>query len=242
MNVSSFDKTKYSMQHTLKKWIFGVDVVTINIFIQARMSSTRFPGKVLAPLHNKPILRHVVERAKRVSHVNQVVVLTSTDETDDPVASYMEHIDCFYYRGSLDNVFHRFQNALGLFPCDYFVRVSADSPFLESDLLEWMIEKSIDNDYDIISNVIVRTFPKGQSVEIVKSNVLMSVDKSLLTQLEAEHVLPYFYKNESQYKICSIKNMHDDSDLNFCVDTIQDLKTLSFLNYSYQFDRALCAI
>lgn len=218
-----------------------MDTVATNIFIQARMSSTRFPGKVLAPLHNKPILKHVVDRARQVSNVNRVVVLTGVEETDDPIVSYLEHIGCCYYRGSLDNVFHRFQSALAVFPCDYFVRISADSPFMESDLIEWMIEKSNDQYYDIVSNVVIRTFPKGQSVEIVKSSTFMSVDKSLLTQSEAEHVLPYFYKNKSEYKIYSIKNIQDNSNLNFCVDTIQDLKTLSTLKYSYQFNRELCA-
>ncbi|EKD70940.1 MAG: acylneuraminate cytidylyltransferase, partial [uncultured bacterium] len=111
----------------------------INIFIQARLSSERFPGKVLAPLHQQPLIKHVVNCARSVREINQVVVLTSDNESDDPLVAYLEKIPCCYVRGDLENVFVRFQKALRDFPCDYFVRLSADSPFINSDLIQFMI-------------------------------------------------------------------------------------------------------
>ena len=200
------------------------------------MSSTRFPGKVLAPLRGKPALKQVVDGARQVKRVNKVVVLTSSEESDDPLVSYLEYIHCPFFRGSLHHVFDRFQSALHVFPCDYFVRVSADSPFINAGLFELMIQKIFETDDDVISNVLVRTFPKGQSVEIMKSEKFLSVDKSLLTTDEAEHVFPYFYKNNKDYKIKMIKNISDESHLNFCVDTLQDLAQLNSENVFYQFN------
>lgn len=206
-----------------------------NIFIQARMSSSRFPGKILAPLRNKPLIKHIIDCAKQVSHINKVVVLTSLEESDDPVASYLEKINCDYFRGSLENVFYRFQETLKVFPCDYLVRLSADSPFLDNNLINFMIKKMKNENYDIISNVIVKKFPKGQSVEIIKAQTFLDIDKARLTKEECEHVFPYFYRNIDKYKVLSVENDVDESSLNMCVDTLQDLERLSSCKPLYQF-------
>ena len=214
-----------------------MDTLIVNIFIQARMSSQRFPGKVLAPLHNKPILKHVIEHAKKAKNANNVIVLTSNEESDDPIAAYLDSIHFAYYRGSLNNVFHRFQFALKLFPCDYFVRISADSPFLNSALLEKMIQYSQENNYDIISNVVERTFPKGHSVEIAKSKIFLSVNQDRLSSEEMEHVFPFFYKHMTDYKIYSIRQDKNESHLNDCVDTLDDLQRLHSAQSHYTFCR-----
>ncbi|HLB41782.1 MAG TPA: NTP transferase domain-containing protein [Gammaproteobacteria bacterium] len=212
-----------------------------NIFIQARMSSSRFPGKVLAPLYNKPLIKHIVDSAKKVSNVHKIVVLTSLDESDDPLSSYLEQIKCNYFRGSLDDVFYRFQSALKVFPCDYFVRLSADSPLLNSDLIECMISQLETTNHDLISNVIVRTFPKGQSIEIAKTQTFINIDKIALTKEDCEHVFPYFYRNRNKFKILSIKNNLDESSLNMCINTIEDLERLSSNQCSYQFRQPIYA-
>ena len=208
----------------------------INIFIQARMSSTRFPGKILSSLHNKPLIQHIVDSAKRVNGINKVVVLTSMEASDDLLISYLKKIHCDYFRGNLEDVFCRFQSSMKVFPCDYFVRLSADSPLIDDRLIEWMIKK-INRSDDIISNVITRTFPKGQSVEIIKADTFLSVDKADLTQDEREHVFPYFYRNHNRYKIHSIENKSDQNHLSFCVDTLQDLERLSSSKNVYRFER-----
>ncbi len=211
----------------------------INIFIQARMSSARFPGKVLAPLHNKPLIKHVIDQAKKVSHIHKIVVVTSLEESDDPLSSYLEYIKCDYFRGHLDNVFDRFQSGLKIFICDYFVRLSADSPYLNPDLIEYMVREIKTADYDLISNVMLRSFPKGQSIEIAKTKTFLNVNKMELTKEESEHVFPYFYQNKNKFKICSIKNNRDESRFNMCIDTIKDLTRLSVVQYPYQFCQPL---
>ena len=207
-------------------------IVKINTFIQARMSSRRFPGKVLAPLDKKPVIKHIIDRMKTVGNVEKVVVLTSLEESDDPLVAYLEKIGCLYFRGSLDNVFERFLSALKIFPCDYFARISADSPLINSALLESMLHYAQENNNDLISNVVERTFPKGQSIEIIKSKIFSSVDVSFLENGDCEHIFPYFYRNKKNYKITSIKNSIDESDINLCVDTLEDLRRLTHAKYS----------
>ena len=89
--------------------------IVTNIFIQARMSSSRFPGKVLSILHDRPLIKHIVDSAKKVKGINKVVVLTSLEKSDDLLVAFLEKIGCDYFRGSLENVFYRFQSSLKIF-------------------------------------------------------------------------------------------------------------------------------
>lgn len=198
--------------------------MSVNVFIQARMSSIRFPGKVLAPLHGEPLILHLIERVRQVPGVNRVVVLTSTQPSDVPLVAYLEKIGCPVFRGDLENVFLRFQAALEQYPCDYFVRLSADSPLMDSRLLGDMIAYAQSGDYEFISNVQTKTFPKGQSVEIVSTNLFLSVDADALTSEQQEHVMPYYY--EADISKLFIDNVVNQRHINTCVDTIEDLRAI----------------
>ena len=208
--------------------------MSVNVFIQARMSSARFPGKVLAPLHGEPLVLHLIERVRQVRGIDRVVVLTSTEPSDLPLASYLEKIGCAVFRGDLENVFLRFQSALEQYPCDYFVRLSADSPLMNVDLLSDMISYAQSGDYDFISNVQSKMFPKGQSVEIVNSDLFLSIDADALTSAQQEHVMPYFY--EADINKLFIDNVMNQRDINTCVDTIEDLRAIESgaISFDYQ--------
>lgn len=206
----------------------------VNVFIQARMSSQRFPGKVLAPLHGEPLILHLIERVRQVSGINRVVVLTSTEPSDLPLASYLEAIGCAVFRGDLENVFLRFQGALEQYPCDYFVRLSADSPLMDVKLLSDVIACTESGDYEFISNVQSKMFPKGQSVEIVSRDLFLSMDADSLTSVQQEHVMPYFY--EADISKLFIDNAVNQRDINTCVDTIEDLRAIESgaVSFDYQ--------
>lgn len=216
----------------------------INIFIQARMSSVRFPGKILAPLNGKPIIKHMIDLASQIKDKYQVVVLTSVEESDDPLVSYLESIGCCYFRGSLNNVFERFQECAKSYACDYFVRICADSPFLNTKLVEVLLEYVKQNHvYDIISNVFNRTFPKGQSVEIIRSDTFLDIEKKLLTNYECEHVTPYLYSNQQKFKTMFVNYNKNLAHINMSIDSIEDLRLLNNSNCFDYFDaRNICTI
>lgn len=198
----------------------------INIFIQARMSSARFPGKVLAPFNNEPLIKNIINRltANKIDNIDKIAVLTSIEPTDAPLAAYIASIDVNCFRGELDNVAKRFQQALVKYPCDYFVRICADSPYIEVDIIKQGI-KCINEKIDLVTNVFPRTFAKGHSVEIIKSETFLNLDIDKFTKNEQEHVTKYFYNNQSKFNIYNFTSQQKSS-LELCIDTIDDLKAL----------------
>lgn len=201
----------------------------INIFIQARMSSARFPGKVLAPFNNKPLIKNILDRLDRIALNNiqnlaKIVVLTSTEPTDDPLAAYLASINVECFRGELDNVAARFKAALTKYPCDYFVRICADSPYIEPSIINQGIS-NISSDIDLVTNVFPRSFAKGHSVEIVNAGKFAKLSLADFTADESEHVTKYFYNRATEFNIKNFTNT-DHSNDELCVDTIDDLKAL----------------
>lgn len=208
----------------------------MNIFIQARMSSSRFPGKMLAPLHGKPLINHILEQVSKVPDIENLVVLTSVEPSDDPLAFYLEKEGHQVFRGSLENVFLRFQQALEQYPCDFFARISGDSPLISPDLITYMTRLAQEEECDFLSNVRHKKFPKGQSIEIIKSGLFSQIDESALTPDQREHVMPYFYDHADEYKCCFPDNASNQRHINTCVDTPEDLKKIEAGEVSYHFD------
>lgn len=198
------------------------------ILIQARMSSSRYPGKVLAPLQGTPLIGHLVSRIFKVRPAEEVIVLTSVEKSDDPLVEYLKFLGVQTFRGPLDNVFRRFQLCLEKFECKWFFRISADSPLFKADLINKMLSYSQSNEFDIVTNIFPRSFPKGHSLEMVRSKVFENIDSSGLTSDQKEHVTKVYYDNYHEY---SIKNIHsgnvDMMEMNLCVDTIEDLNRLN---------------
>jgi len=191
------------------------------------MSSRRFPGKVLAPLRGVPILRHVVDRLARVLPPDQIVVATSTDPSDDPLAAYAERLAVRVFRGALDNVFERFRSCLKAHPCPGFFRISADSPLLDESLLPVFLEKRLETPADLITNVFPRSFPRGQSVELLDAAAFATIDPATLTAEQQEHLTAVYYQNPTRFRIVNIASTRGDrSGTNLCVDTLPDLERL----------------
>lgn len=198
----------------------------INVFIQARMSSKRFPGKVLAPILGKPLIKNIIDSVKKIKCIKNVVVITSYLESDDPLVAYLESIGCLYFRGDLDNVFKRFQDATKIYPSDYVMRLCADSPFLNLQLMNFMVNQALSGTYSLISNVFIRTFPKGQSVEILKSILILKTDFSVMSYAEQEHVTTYFYRHIERKKCLFFQLSKDLSTINHCIDRVEDIESI----------------
>ncbi|SMP68088.1 spore coat polysaccharide biosynthesis protein SpsF [Desulfonatronum zhilinae] len=165
--------------------------------IQARMSSARYPGKMLAPFFGKPLLSHVVERIQASQISSPVVLATSVDEADTPLALYSKSLDIPVVRGPREDVLGRFAVALHEHPCDAFFRVCGDSPLLLSYLFQRAVVLFSRGEFDLITNVFPRTFPVGMSVELVRISTFLEAEKSIKARDDREHVTRFFYQNSN---------------------------------------------
>jgi len=168
--------------------------------IQARMSSSRLPGKVLKPLAGKPMIWHIVERARACKLVDQVIVATSTETSDDALAEYCAGANIECYRGSLNNVLSRFLAVLGLSPHDYYVRITGDCPLIHPAFIDCQIRALADHDGDMIYIPAPSTLLEGQGVASNRS--LQQVSKSSNHPDDLEHVgARYFAEKPELFRI-----------------------------------------
>lgn len=170
------------------------------------MSSRRFPGKVLAPFLGRPIAAHVISSVSRVVPRDRIVVLTSTEPSDDPLASYARTLGVGVFRGSLDDVFGRFRACLGRHPCDFFLRICADSPLLDPMILAAVAALARRPDVDLATNVFPRTFPKGQSAELIRAEAFCGIDRRKLPACQREHVTPAYYEDPGSFRIVNVES------------------------------------
>tara|TARA_X000000950_G_scaffold288388_1_gene404911 strand:- start:55642 stop:56310 length:669 start_codon:yes stop_codon:yes gene_type:complete len=194
----------------------------ICIGVQARLSSKRLPGKVLKKIGRKKLLDLLIERLEKTSLSEHIFLLTSNRPSDDLIENYCIRNKIKYFRGDLNNVFGRYKNFLENFKYDAIVRISADSPLIEPKLIEDMIEIFKNNKKDIVTNVFPKSFPNGQSVEIISSHIFRSVKSENLKKDEKEHVTKHFYKNFLKYNILNFKCPYKHKYPKLTIDTIDD--------------------
>lgn len=200
------------------------------VFVQARTTSHRFPGKVLAPLHGRPVIHHVIDRIALKVPRDCITVATSAEPSDDALSTFVKRMGLAVFRGPLQNVFLRFRQCLDAFPCEWFFRVCADSPVLDSRLFSKMLVCR-DPEVDLITNVQTRTFPVGQSLELINSATFSGIDAQSLLAEEREHLTKFFYSNAPRFHIINLSS--DDTALaqtSLAVDTPEDLGRLERLN------------
>tara|TARA_B100000941_G_C28489734_1_gene547168 strand:+ start:841 stop:1500 length:660 start_codon:yes stop_codon:yes gene_type:complete len=196
-------------------------------FVQARMSSKRLPGKTMKMINGRPLISFVIYRLKRSKLISKIVILTSENKTDDKIVNFCKKNNIKYFRSELNNVYIRFLKAINLFKNKSFVRVTADSPNIDPKLIDKLILKFKNNNYDIVTNCKEKTFPKGQSIEIVNSNIFKKTLKFLNKKEYFEHVTTYFYKNKKKFKIYCVKNKKKYRKKNLSVDNIKDFNRFS---------------
>jgi spore coat polysaccharide biosynthesis protein SpsF (cytidylyltransferase family) len=160
--------------------------------IQARFGSRRFPGKVLEEFHGKKVLAHVLEAAGQASGKENVVLATSDQSQDDAVAAFAANGGWAVHRGSLEDVWSRFRDIAMATDATWIIRICADSPLMAPSLIETMIQLA-HPDLDLITNVHPRTFPHGQSVEILHRRLFEEVRSHPKTSADREHVTPHLY-------------------------------------------------
>lgn len=214
--------------------------MVVAAFVQARMSSRRFPGKTLAPFRGRPVIAHVFDRIRCVRAIDatKVVLLTSTDSSDDPLAGYVASLGVEVYRGPLDDVFARFQGCAAGRGADWIVRVNGDSPLMSPAILETVIANA-SAEWDLVTTIMPRTLPKGQNPELIRAETLLKTDPGRLSVENREHVTQYYYQHPEEFRIACLQSSRPElADLNLSIDTVEDLRRLEAMPQS-EIDRLL---
>ena len=200
------------------------------IVVQARMSSKRFPGKVLKILDGKPVLLWVIQRLQRVKENKKIIIATSNQKDDDQIEQFANknNIECF--RGNLNNVLKRFVDLISFYDAKFVVRISGDSPLIDPCIINSAITLFKKNKIDLVSNVWPRSFPFGQSVEVISSNALKNIYKSS-NKKELEHVTQGFYRLNEKFSIKNFKSKIDYSSVRLVIDNYEDFLNIEKLIY-----------
>ena len=191
--------------------------------IQARYSSKRLRGKVLKKIYGLSILERVYNQVKKSRKVSKIIIATSNQEDDKKIIKFCKVKKISYFAGPLNNVLRRFYLILKNRNYKSFVRISSDSPFMDPKLIDKGINLFNQNDYDLVTNVFKRSFPKGFSIEVIKTNIILNSISKIKKKEFKEHVTTFFYKNFKNYKIKNFYNKTDKSDINLSIDTKDDL-------------------
>ena len=198
----------------------------IHVFIQARMSSRRFPGKVLAPFRGRPIIWHVIDRVAAALPDLPRVVVTSTDPSDDPLAAYLDRLDVACFRGPLDDVLARFRLAAQARGAAWLLRVCADSPLLDDRVLR-AVSGAFDPQLDLITTTSPRTFPKGHNAELIRAATLAGIDDRELDAEDREHVTRFLHRHPDRFRIRNVESGDPTlASQSLAIDTLEDLHRL----------------
>lgn len=197
----------------------------LGAIVLSRMDSSRLPGKALKEVAGHPMIWYVLERAKRIVGINSVVLATTDRNVDTPLAETVSGWGVPVFRGSCNDVAGRVLNCALHFEFDAFVRVCGDSPLLDWEALSAGVTILKDQRMDIVTNRIPRSFPIGQSVEILRTDIFEQGYGRMSTDDHYEHVTAYFYEHLDTYTmhnmLCPSGN---HAALSVAVDTAEDLE------------------
>jgi len=189
------------------------------IIIQARTGSTRLPNKVLLPLGDKNILQNVLQRAKKVTGVDEVILATTTQESDNILEKEARDANVSLYKGSQNDVLDRYYQAALKYKADHIIRITSDCPLIDpaliSRLLKFYIELKVDYAHPA-------GFPRGLDAEVFSFKALEECKLNATRTYEKEHVTPYIYENKDKFNIFTMKSLEDYSSYRWTVDVIED--------------------
>lgn len=193
--------------------------------LQARMSSTRLPGKVLADVAGAPMALRQIERLRRVASIDRLIAATSNEASDDPLAQALEAAGVEVFRGSLDDVLGRFAGAVaGLADDDLMLRLTADCPLADPVLIEALIARHKAGGADYSATTLPhRTYPIGLDAEILNAGLLRLMAGEATDPYEREHVTPFVYRRPERFALGGLMQDRDESQVRWTVDLPSDL-------------------
>lgn len=201
----------------------------IGCIIQARMGSTRLPGKVMMDLKGETVLHHVIERVKKSELIDEIVIATTVKEKDNIIVEEAKRNDVKYFRGSEEDVLSRYYHSAVEFGLDAIVRITSDCPLVDPFVIDEVVGLYSNNNYFLVTNGGAgendRTYPRGFDTAIFSFDVLKKAFENANQQYQREHVTPYIYENYPD-KIYRYKNEKDLSDYRLTLDTPEDYELI----------------
>ena len=193
----------------------------IGLVLYARTLSKRLPGKILLKLKKKKtVLEFIIDNLKKSKFNKRIILATSNLKVDRRIANISKKNKINVFRGDHKNVFLRTKDCIKKFDLDYVIRICGDRPFFDVKLMDKMINIMLRNDYDIVTNVFPRSYPKGLTCEVAKSKIFTHINHNKLSNNYKEHIFDYFYKKKKKYNIFNLKSNFKKKfiDQNFCID------------------------
>lgn len=196
--------------------------------VEARMTSTRLPGKVLMEVLHVPMLGRLVHRLKQVSLIHEIVIATTINRDDDEICQLASKYGVNFYRGSENDVMTRVLEAGLKYNAEVIVEITGDCPIVDIEIIEDVILQYINGDYDYVSNANVRSFPDGMDVQVFGIDTLSDSHKATTDMLHREHVTLHIRQNPEKYRLLNIiaKDEYHFPDLGLTLDTPEDFTLL----------------
>lgn len=198
------------------------------IIVQARMSSSRLPGKILKKVLGKPLLEYQIERLKKVQLADMIVVATTLNGADRAITNLCDHLMIPYFCGSETDVLARYYETALTYQADLIIRVTSDCPLIDPCIIDQVIQFYLDFQikYDYVSNCLQRTFPRGMDIEVLPFTILAQAFDQATKSADREHVTPFIYRQPNRYRLGHVKYHKDVSHYRWTVDTPQDFKLI----------------
>ncbi|GEL78483.1 cytidylyltransferase domain-containing protein [Tenuibacillus multivorans] len=198
--------------------------------MQARMGSTRLPGKVLKPILSKPLLEYQIERVKQSKLIDELVVATTTKPIDEEIVHLCRQVNCHSFRGSEKDVLSRYYEAAQYYEADVVVRLTSDCPLLDPEVIDQVIQQYLKmNPYHYVTNTLERTFPRGMDTEVFSMNILNHVYQNATAKTDREHVTSYIRKHSNSYNLANVFYPIDQSQYRLTVDTLEDFNLIQLI-------------
>ncbi|WP_276661903.1 glycosyltransferase family protein [Syntrophomonas wolfei] len=198
------------------------------IIVQARMTSTRLPGKVLYKVMGKPLLEYQIERLRQVRQADDIVIATTANSDDQPIIQLCERLEVKYYRGSEEDVLSRYYEAADTFTADAVVRVTSDCPLIDPGVMDEVLDLYLSHpgNFDYVSNTLERTYPRGLDAEVFSRQALGKAYQEAREQPEREHVTLYMYRHPERFRLANSRSAEDYSEHRWTVDTAEDFELI----------------
>jgi spore coat polysaccharide biosynthesis protein SpsF len=221
-----------------------MSMMNIVAIIQARMGSTRLPGKVLLEVEGRKLLEILYSRLKRSKLITEIIIATTTESVDDAIIDFCQQQKYKFFRGSEQNVLSRYYDCAVENKADVIVRITSDCPLIDPNEVDRVIEYFNKNpQYDLVSNTVKRTFPRGMDTAVFNFESLASAYNHAETNADKEHVTKYIYDKPETFNIGSVTNpLGDYNHYRLTVDTIEDYKLIEEIIKMFSKDIDSCTL